>query len=82
MSINLKNSINMDRRKFFRAVIQGSIFTSLTGVGAYLAMRKPDGSAKVCDFDFVCQNCRKNSYCQIDDASKYRMNKRAELNNG
>lgn len=65
----------MNRRNFFRNIAQGGLFTLLTGTGAYLSIRKPS-TGDNCDFDFVCQNCRKEKICQLPEASKFRLNKR------
>ena len=72
----IKNEL-MNRRNFFRKVTQGGLLTLLTGTGAYLGLRKTSIGDN-CDFDFVCQNCRKEKICQLEEASKFRMKKRSK----
>jgi len=77
-----KSPQSMNRRSFFESIGRGAIFTLLAGTSTYLLMRKREPSATFCDFDFICSNCRKNSFCQLQEASHYRMNKRQEKKNG
>jgi len=66
----------MNRRNFFKSVVQGGIFSALAGTTGYLMLRKKATSDELCNFDFVCQNCKKNRHCQLPEASKYRLQKR------
>lgn len=65
----------LKRRDFLRSFVRTGIFTSLMGGSAYLVFRKKNNTAD-CSFDFVCQNCKKNSFCKLSEASIFRMNKR------
>jgi len=56
--------------------MQGGLFSAMIGTSGYLVLRKRHVESGLCNFDFVCRNCKKNSHCQLPEASKYRMNKR------
>jgi hypothetical protein len=56
--------------------MQGGIFSTMIGTSAYLLLREKPAANDLCNFDFVCQNCNKNSHCQLPEASKYRYQKR------
>jgi len=62
----------MNRRKFFKSLAQGGIFTALAGTTVYLLAKKKTTDTNECDFDFICQNCKKKRHCQLPEASKLR----------
>ncbi|MBI9068159.1 MAG: hypothetical protein JEZ09_12770 [Salinivirgaceae bacterium] len=66
----------MDRRKFFRSIVQGGIFSGLAITSGYLLLKENPENQELCNLDFVCQNCKKNSHCKLPEASKFRLNKR------
>lgn len=66
----------MDRRRFFKSMMQGGIFSAMVGTSAYLLLKEKPQGDKLCDFDFVCQNCRKKSHCQLPEATKFRFQKK------
>ena len=65
----------MDRRKFFRSVMQGGIFSALTVASGYLLLRERPENTAGCDLEFICQDCKKNSFCKLPEASTYRKDK-------
>ena len=62
----------MDRRKFFKSLAQGGIFTALAGTSVYLLTKEKPSNTNGCDFDFICQDCKKKRHCQLPEASQYR----------
>ncbi len=71
--------MGMDRRKFFKSVTRGGIFSAMAVLSGYLVLRKKPEGTQECDFDFVCRNCNKNRYCKLPEASQFRMKKRQKL---
>ena len=59
------------RREFIKSFSRGVIFTGLISLSGYLLFREKEGKEK-CDFDFICQNCKKLKSCTIPEAQKYR----------
>ena len=59
------------RREFIKSLSRGLIFTGLISLSGYLILREKDINAK-CDFDFICQNCKKLKSCAIPEAQEYR----------
>ena len=53
------------RRDFIKNILQSSIFLSLIGLGAFLSFREE--SDEICDFDFVCKNCKKKQGCNLPE---------------
>lgn len=75
-----KKRKTLKRRDFIKSITRTGIFTSLVGGSAYLVLRKKNNTDD-CSFDFVCQNCRKNSFCKLPEASIFRINKRKLVEN-
>jgi hypothetical protein len=77
----MQNQINrkpgIKRREFFRSLVRNSIFASMLGGSALLLMKK-NANEGDCTFDFICQNCKKNHFCQLPEASLFRLKKRKE----
>ena len=65
----------LKRRDFFRTLTRAGILTSLLGGSAYLMMNR-EGEGDDCQFDFICRGCRKNRFCQLPEASLFRLKKR------
>lgn len=61
-----------NRRKFIKSATQGLILTSLISMSGYLILREE--SEDNCDFEFICQNCKKNKKCEIPEAQEFRKN--------
>jgi hypothetical protein len=62
----------MDRRNFFKSIAQGGIFSALAGTSVYLLTREKPLNTNDCNFDLICQNCKKNRHCQLPEASIFR----------
>lgn len=59
----------LNRREFLTKLIRnGSLLTLAAGSG-YLLLREP--SDEVCDFSFVCKNCKKVKSCTLPQADEY-----------
>jgi hypothetical protein len=56
--------------------MQVGIFGLLTGTSTYLLVKKNKEEGNDCSFDFTCQNCNKNKYCKLPEASIFRLDKR------
>jgi hypothetical protein len=64
----------MDRRNFIKNIIRGSI---LIGIGIIFGKlwfkNKPSNP---CQYVYLCKGCNKISYCQLDEAIKFRREKK------
>ena len=57
------------RRDFLKTTIRAASFAVLLGGGGYLLLREQ--SDEVCDFEFVCKNCKKMDKCNLPEAKEY-----------
>ena len=65
------------RRNFIKNTLRTAAFSILAGGSAYLLFREQ--SEEVCDFDFVCKNCKKLKECKLPEAKDV---KTKNFNNG
>lgn len=65
------------RREFFKSLVRNSIFASMVGGSAMLLMKR-NAKTGDCTFDFICKNCRKNRFCQLPEASLFRLKNRKD----
>lgn len=57
------------RRDFIKKTFRTASFAVLAGGGGYLLLREQ--SDEVCDFEFVCKNCKKLKNCNLPEAKEY-----------
>ncbi len=57
----------MERRQFVKKSLRYTAALGLVAMGAYVITSRKDDS-QACDFDFICQNCRKKQKCQLPEA--------------
>ncbi len=60
-----------NRRKFISDLSRAAILTVLVSGSAYLVFREEENDEQ-CDFEFICQNCKKVKSCEIDEAQRYK----------
>jgi len=58
------------RRKFLKTTIRTASFAVLVGGGGYLLLREQ--TDEVCDFEFVCRNCKKLEKCNLPEAKDHK----------
>jgi len=58
-----------NRRDFIKKTFRTVSFAVLAGGGGYLLLREQ--SDEVCDFKFVCKNCKKLKKCNLPEAKEY-----------
>lgn len=57
------------RRNFIKKTLRTASFAVLAGGGGYLLLREQ--SDVVCDFEFVCKNCKKLKKCNLPEAKEF-----------
>lgn len=57
------------RRNFIKKTLRMASFAVLAGGGGYLFLREQ--SDEVCDFEFVCKNCKKLKKCNLPEAKEF-----------
>lgn len=62
----------MNRRKFIQSIGQITIATGLVSMTGYLVFR--DKSSEVCDFNFVCRDCKKLNNCKLPESQAVKLN--------
>ncbi|MDP1622888.1 MAG: hypothetical protein Q8M08_11190 [Bacteroidales bacterium] len=60
-----------NRRAFFKTMIRGGIFTSLTVLSGVLIRRWSE--SEDCQKNFACNNCGLSNRCQLPEADRYRL---------
>lgn len=60
----------LNRRNFLKKSMRTVAFTILAGGSAYLLFREQ--SDEVCNFDFVCKNCKKQKECNLPEAQNFK----------
>lgn len=64
-----------DRRGFISGGIRGFILLGLGVMTGNFLFRDKENSDENCDFDFVCQNCKKLKTCGLPEAKSYKLNR-------
>lgn len=68
-----------DRREFIIKLARGVTLATIIGVSGALILRKRDD--EICNFDFVCSNCKKLKNCKLPEAKQFKHNKSPDPNN-
>ena len=64
----------MDKRTFIKNIIRGFILVGIGAVfGKSLFKKKP---SEPCNYVYLCKGCNKISDCQLDEAIKFRREKK------
>ncbi len=63
----------VDRRNFIKSIIRNGLLLGLVATGSFLVLKEDNDEA--CNFDFICQNCKKSKSCVLPEAKGYRENK-------
>lgn len=61
------------RKEFILKITRAASLTLLASTTGYLLFREP--SHKKCNFDFVCNNCKKLKSCNMNKAIQYKNTK-------
>ena len=61
------------RKEFILKITRAASLTVLASTTGYLLFREP--SDKKCNFDFVCNNCKKLKSCSLNKATQYKNTK-------
>lgn len=62
------------RRTFIKTLARGVLFSGMVGLGGALLLRENTDETQVCDFDFICRNCKKKTSCELPEAHSHRQN--------
>ncbi len=60
----------INRRDFIIKLVRSGTLLSLAAVTGYLIFGRNE--EEVCDFSFVCQNCKKVKDCQLPEAENFK----------
>ncbi len=60
----------LDRRNFIKSIFRNGILLGLIATVSFLVFKENNG--EVCDFDFICRNCKKSKSCALPEAKDYR----------
>lgn len=58
----------LNRRGFIIKLVRSGTLLTLAATSGYLIFGRKE--EEVCDFSFVCQNCKKLKDCQLPEAEK------------
>jgi len=58
----------VDRRKFIKTFGRGMILAGLSATTGYLVLKNHSNTESTCEFDFICENCKKHSSCSLPEA--------------
>ena len=58
-----------NRRDFIIKIFRSASLLSLAAISGYLIFGR--SSEEVCDFNFICQNCKKAKKCSLPEAQSY-----------
>jgi len=59
-----------NRRDFIKTLGRGVAFAGLAGITGYLALRDEPSEGEVCNFNFVCKDCKRLSSCTLPEAKE------------
>ena len=62
-----------NRRDFIRKIFRTTSLLSLAALSGYLLFGR--NTEEVCDFSFVCRNCKKQENCNLPEAQVFQENK-------
>jgi hypothetical protein len=62
----------MNRRNFIKGSLRFAAAGGLIGLSGFLLMREHPQGSQACDFDFICQNCKKKKRCDLPEAKEFR----------
>lgn len=65
----------MERRVFVKNIGRGIVLSGLIGLSGAILFKGGEDEAGVCDYDFICNNCKKKSKCKLPEAEKYKKEK-------
>ena len=65
----------LNRRGFISGGIRGFILLGISAMTGTFLLRKNNESDETCDFDFVCQNCKKLKHCGLQEAKNYKLSR-------
>lgn len=60
----------MKRRDFIQNIVRSSAVISMAAMSGYLIFGRNEED--VCNFDFLCKNCKKVKNCQLPEAKGYK----------
>ncbi len=64
------------RRNFITSIFRVISLTIIASVSGYLLFREE--SDEVCNFDFVCKNCKNLKACNLPEAKKLKSEKKSK----
>ncbi len=62
----------LERRKFLKTIARGTILTGIVGLSGYLLFKDRDDNTQVCNYDFICKNCKNENTCSLPEAEEHR----------
>lgn len=62
-----------NRRDFIRKIFRTTSLLSLAAISGYLIFGRK--TEEVCDYSFVCRNCRKQDNCSLPEAQAFQEKK-------
>lgn len=60
----------LNRREFIIKLVRSGTLVAMAATSGYLIFGRNE--AEVCDFSFVCKNCKKLDKCQIEEAKEFK----------
>ena len=66
----------LNRRDFITKLVRSGTLLSMAAVTGYLVFGR--NTEEVCDFSFVCKNCKKLENCQIEEAKDFKVKRAHE----
>ncbi len=60
----------MKRRQFIEKIARNGLFVGLAALTGFLFFKEE--TDEICDLEFVCRDCKRNTECNLDEAKKYR----------
>ncbi|MBI9034786.1 MAG: hypothetical protein JEZ03_09985 [Bacteroidales bacterium] len=67
----------MDRRQFIKTGVRTVIAGGLLSLCGFLIFKKNDTEI-ICDFDFICRNCKQLKACKLPEAIHFRENTKTQ----
>jgi len=61
----------INRRNFIVKLVRNGSLLSLAAISGYLIFGRNEED--VCDFSFVCKNCKKLKDCQLPEAEEFKV---------